>query len=154
MVCISVFVTDLGESIKFMKTGYWKSQLTATLKLTVFCRFFCERVKDIFYLYSQKYITGQLLYKAPVNLSFWHLLFIPTRITTKNLRWCMVFNCWRYMVNFMPNDLIHFVPMAEVATRGVLCKKCFLTNEELQLYLYSNTGVFLWVFELFMDSGL
>ena len=44
--------------------------------------------------------------------------------------------------------------MAEVATRGVLCKKCFLTNEELQLYLYSNTGVFLWVFELFMDSGL
>ena len=47
------------------------------------------------------------------------------------------------MVNFMPNDLIHFVPMAEVATGDVLCKKCFLTNEELQLYLYSNTGVFL-----------
>ena len=76
-------------------------------------------------------------------------LFPRTRSTTKNLQWCMVFNCWCYMVNFMPNDLTHFVPMAEVSTGGVLCKKCFLTNEGLQFYLYSNTGVSLWVFWTF-----
>ena len=52
----------------------------------------------------------------------------------------------------MQNDLTHFVPMAEVSTRGVLCKKFFLQMKACN-FTYTPTPVFLCeFFELFMDS--